>query len=296
MNPVASGRAATACSPRGRGRDRPAVSFLAQGVGGVQQPTVWLALAAGMASCLSPCILPLLPSFLAYLSGLPVQQLAPTAPAAGAQPGSGPTPGGVHPPAGMAPAGLAWRSRTLVLAHAAAFVAGLSVIFLALGWAAAWVGRFFWDYREVLQRLGGLAILVLGLHQAGLLPIPGLEREWRLQASRKPAGLLGSFLVGLTFAAGWTPCVGPILSSILVLAGTTPDAALVLMAAYALGMGLPFLALALGLHRLMALRRHAPKLRRVGGLVLASLGILLASGGLLRLTGWLLSWWGPLAL
>ena len=253
------------------------------------QVTVGLAFAAGMASILSPCILPILPSFLAYISGVSVQQIVPPS-AAASRVGTG---GAGAPPTG---AGGAGTPRALVVAHAAAFIAGFTVIFIALGWTAGLVGRLFWGYQTALQRVGGLVITALGLHLAGWVPIPGLDREVRVHVSRKPAGLAGSFLVGLAFAGGWTPCVGPILASILVLAGTTPRSAMLLMAAYALGLAVPFLALALGFHRLTALRRHAAALQRASGLVLAGMGLLLASGGLSRLTAWLLQWFNPIGL
>ncbi|MDI3279883.1 MAG: cytochrome c biogenesis protein CcdA [Bacillota bacterium] len=243
-------------------------------VTGIDPLSLALAAGAGLLSFLSPCVLPLVPVYLSYLAGV----------AAGAR-------------------------QARLLEHAFLFVLGFTLVFVLLGLSATWLGRFLLLRQALLRRLAGLVVFTLGLHTGGILRLPVLDRVWRPFSSgvgsgrgphesgppgeagtspRKSAGagggkgVLAAFLLGVSFSAGWTPCVGPLLGSILIYAGTAETAArgALLLALYAGGLGLPFLAAAAALDRLAPLlgflRRHALLAERVSGLLLAALGVALS--------------------
>lgn len=216
------------------------------------------AFAAGLLSIASPCVFPLLPVYLGYLSGDEV---------AGA-PRRGPR----------------------LIGHALAFVAGFSMLFAALGATATSIGAFLAAQSVLLERLGGLVIILFGLALLGLVRVPALARGVRLPVGRR-TGAGGAFLLGLAFAAGWTPCVGPILATILVLASQVHDAlrGAVLLLVYAAGLGMPFLALAalagFTTARLPRLGRYLPWAERAGGVLLVGLGLVMGLGLFGRLVG-----------
>ncbi|HWP34631.1 MAG TPA: cytochrome c biogenesis protein CcdA [Thermodesulfobacteriota bacterium] len=237
--------------------------------GGTPEVGVLIALGAGVASFLSPCVLPLLPSYLALITGLPLQQLE----AAGSEAGV----------------------RARVLASALGFVAGFSLVFVALGASASLVGQLFFEHRSLLQKVGGALVVLFGLVIAGVIRIPALLREWRVKPlAARGGGFVSAALVGMAFSFGWTPCVGPILGSILVLAGTGEGIGqgTLLMGAYALGLAVPFLASALAVERfLRAFARFRRWLRWVdvvAGLLLVAVGLLLMTGYLTLLNAYLI--------
>jgi cytochrome c-type biogenesis protein len=212
------------------------------------------AVVAGVISFTSPCCLPLVPGYLSYISALPTSELGPV------------------------------QSRTLTLRAAALFVAGFTLVFTLLGTLVALLGSVLLRDLPLIVRLAGVGIIVLGLTMSGLLRIPILYRERRFALHRLPAGPRAAFGVGMAFAAGWTPCIGPVLASILAAAATTQTAAwgALLLALYSIGLGLPFIALALGLDRargsLAWLRRHGRAIEVTGGLLLVAVGVLFVSG------------------
>ncbi len=214
---------------------------------------VVVAFSAGLFSFLSPCVLPLLPSYLSFVTGMSVSDLT---------------------------ADLTVAARWRVMLHAVAFVVGFSVVFVALGASFSAAGAFLVDHRDWIRRIGGLLIIGFGLHIAGLLRVGFLGRTQQLQLRDKPAGYVGSFIVGMTFAIGWTPCVGPILGAILSLAGTaeTVQRGIGLLVAYSAGLGVPFLlsALALGafLKFFKRYRPFIPIVERAAGVVLVVVGVL----------------------
>jgi len=226
---------------------------------------VVVAFTAGLFSFLSPCVLPLLPSYLSFVTGMSVSDLT-TQLTAGA--------------------------RRRVILHALAFVVGFAVIFVTLGASFSAAGAFLLDYREWIRRIGGFLIVVFGLYIAGVLRVGFLGRTQQLQLREKPAGYVGSFVVGLTFAIGWTPCVGPILGAILSLAGTSETVArgTTLLVAYSAGLGVPFLlsAVALGAF-LKFFRRYRPFIpivERFAGVVLVIVGVLVFTNYYLVLNSW----------
>lgn len=222
-----------------------------------------------MVSFLSPCVLPLFPSYLAYISGVPLQQILEH---------------GSH-------AGL----RRRVLASALGFIAGFSIVFMALGASASLIGQLLLEYRLGLQKIAGLLVIAFGLSIAGVIRIPAFMREWHLMPSLNPGGgFAGSGAMGVSFALGWTPCVGPILGSILMLAGTgsDPGGGTALLGAYALGLGTPFLLSALAVGRLLRLLKRVGKwlafLNLASGILLVLLGVLIFSGYMTLLNSYLI--------
>jgi cytochrome c-type biogenesis protein len=225
-----------------------------------------LAFFAGLVSFLSPCVLPLVPSYLTFVTGMSLDELAGDDRRA---------------------------ARRQAAVHAALFILGFSLVFLALGATATLFGAALRGLLPALQRVGGLIIVLFGLYLLGLLRLPALMRERRVHLARRPSGLAGSVLVGVAFGAGWTPCVGPVLASILLYAGMqgTMGQGMLLLAGYALGLGIPFLLAALAFNWFLAgtrLLRHRLRLvERGAGALLVLVGVLLVSGRFATLSSYL---------
>ncbi len=219
--------------------------------------SIFAAFGAGVLSFLSPCVLPLVPGYLSFISGANVSQYR----------GS------------EAPRELVRR----VAVTSLFFVLGFSTVFVALGAAATLVGYYLQQYKRVLAVVGGAVIIVLGLHTAGILRIPWLLYEKRAEVRSKPLGLIGAYVVGLAFAFGWTPCIGPILGAILVYASQqeTVSQGVLLLSAYSLGLGIPFLASGLAINGFFAasgrLKRHMRAVEMASGALLVAVGLLLVT-------------------
>lgn len=217
-------------------------------------PTVPLALLAGVLSFLSPCVLPLVPSYLAYVGG-----------SAAESPGDK-------------------RQRWVALRNSLLFILGFSLVFIALGASASAVGVLLRSYRSFLIVLGGLLVVVFGLVMLGVLRLPVLYRDTRRQTTGDSSSPWGAVLLGMAFAAGWTPCIGPVLGGILTLAGAsgTLSQGVLLLASYALGLAVPFLLAAIMLERFLkfsaGFRRFLPWVERVSGGVLLLVGLLMVTG------------------
>ena len=226
---------------------------------------VVVAFTAGLFSFLSPCVLPLFPSYLSFVTGMSVSDLS---------------------------ADLTAAARRRVMLHAIAFVVGFSVIFVSLGASFSAASTILLDYREWIRRIGGLLIIVFGLYIVGLLRIGIFGRARQLHFRERPAGYVGSFLVGLTFAIGWTPCVGPILGAILSLAGTadTVQRGVGLLVAYSAGLGVPFLLSAVALGAFLKFferyRPFIPIVERFAGALLVVVGVLVFTNYYLVLNSW----------
>ncbi|HDS17236.1 MAG TPA: cytochrome c biogenesis protein CcdA [Proteobacteria bacterium] len=214
-----------------------------------------IAFTAGIFSFVSPCVLPLIPSYLTYITGISFDELVDDN------------------------RSRAVRQRTIL--HSLFFILGFTLIFVSLGASATFVGSFFQTNQELIRRVGGVIVIFLGIHITGLVKLRLLEREKRFEFNDKPLGYLGSVLVGIAFAAGWTPCIGPILASILLYAGTSGNVAggIFLLAAYSLGLGLPFLVSALAFNSFLAyfsrFNRYLRVVSLVSGIFLIVIGLLL---------------------
>ena len=226
---------------------------------------VAVAFSAGLFSFLSPCVLPLFPSYLSFITGMSVDRLT---------------------------ADVAASERTRTFGHSVAFVAGFTAVFVALGASFSAAGQFLLDYRDWIRIGGGLLIIVFGLYIAGVLRIGLFGRSAQIGIKSKPAGFVGSFAVGLTFAIGWTPCVGPVLGSILTLAGSekTVGQGVALLFAYSAGLGLPFLLFSVALGAFLRFfkryRPLIPVVERAAGVLLVAVGVLVATNYYIVLNSW----------
>lgn len=221
---------------------------------------------AGILSFLSPCILPLVPPYLCFLAGTTLDDLV-------GESGDVPT--------------------TRVMLRALAFTLGFSCVFIALGASASAIGRFVSEHLTVLSQVAGAVIVLLGLHLLGVFRPPWLMREAKVQPALRPLGVVGAFVVGLAFGFGWTPCVGPVLTSVLLLATTadTVDRGVMLLAAYSAGIAVPFLAAALFtgafLRAMARLRRHLGLIEKIMGGALVVTGLLIFMGVMPIIGAWL---------
>ncbi len=216
---------------------------------------------AGVLSFLSPCVLPLVPSYVSFITGLSLEDVQ--------------------------------QSRKVALVHSLLFITGFTIVFLALGATASAVGRVFFHNREWIGRVGGLLVIVLGLYLLGVFNIGAFGRERRVHIANKPLGYLGTVLVGMAFAAGWTPCIGPILGAVLTYTANSADLnhGILLLLAYSLGLAVPFLLAALMIDRFMILFQRYKGLllwtSRVSGVLLIIVGILMITGSMTLLTAYL---------
>lgn len=216
-----------------------------------------IAFLAGLVSFLSPCVLPIVPSYVSFITGMTLDELQ---------------------------ADERGEARRQAAIHAALFILGFSALFIALGASATALGAVLRRSLPLLQQIGGVVIAGFGLYMLGWLRIPALLRERRVQLAAKPAGKVGTVIAGIAFGAGWTPCVGPVLASILMFASleATMARGMLLLAVYSLGLGIPFFASAVGLHWFLSgsrlVRRWLPLIERATGAFLLILGVLLFTG------------------
>lgn len=225
---------------------------------GTENVSILVAFTAGLISFLSPCILPLIPSYLAFITGISIDELS-------GEDGRR-------------------RVRSRVVINSLFFILGFSLIFISLGASATFVGKFLYRNIRWFEIIGGVVVILLGLHFAGVFKLRFLERERRFHLKKKPLGAWGTLLVGMAFGAGWTPCVGPILGAILTMAATTQNVwkGTGLLIVYSLGLGLPFLLTGILLHKFLeyfkTLKRYFRVITAVGGILLIIVGVLLISG------------------
>ena len=216
------------------------------------------ALLAGILSFMSPCTLPLYPAFLSYITGISTVQLAHE---------------GIR------------QKRALY--HTLAFLLGFSVIFIALGFSTSLVRVWFTQYDEIIRQFGGIAIVFFGLVTARVLQPSFLMKQRTMSLRRRPVGYLGSALVGLVFAAGWTPCTGPILAAIFLLGSTHPQAAVGYMIVYIIGFALPFITMAFLLPRIAFFKKHMQRAMQIGGYLMVGVGVLIFFDQMSKLNEWL---------
>jgi cytochrome c-type biogenesis protein len=230
-----------------------------------QEVTYIGAFVAGLLSFLSPCVLPLIPSYIMYITGISYGDLL-----------------AEHP---------SHIIRQKSILHSLCFICGFTVVFVLLGASATYLGSFLHENAILIRKVGGILLVLLGIHVTGLIPLKFLLGEKRVSIKHKPAGYVGSFLVGIVFAAGWTPCIGPILAAILAVAATEEKVyqGILLLFLYSLGLGVPFFFSALATHRFLLLFNRFKKFIRtfevITGIFLVVIGLLIYSNWLSRLSG-----------
>nr|WP_281281456.1 cytochrome c biogenesis protein CcdA [Paenibacillus ehimensis] len=222
---------------------------------------IWIALWAGFVSFISPCCLPLYPSYLSYITGVSVGKLKDEQSAK--------------------------EVRFKLITHTLSFILGFSIIFYTLGLGANVIANAFLDYRDLLRQISAIMIFVMGLFLLGIFQPQWLMRERKLQIKSRPAGYLGSLLIGIGFAAGWSPCIGPILSAMLMLAATEPNSWLPLISAYSLGFAIPFFILAFFIGSTKWILKYSATMMKVGGGVMLVVAVLLYTDQMTRITIWL---------
>ncbi len=224
---------------------------------------ITIALSAGVLSFLSPCVLPLVPSYLSFVTGMSLEDL---------QEGF---------------------DRRRVMVHSLLFVSGFTLIFVLLGAGATFIGSFLLYNSDWIARIGGVIIILFGLHLMGVFQLLPLMSEKRVHLANKPAGYLGTLVVGVAFGAGWTPCIGPVLGAILTMAGTQQNVGvgMWLLFVYSMGLAIPLLLAALAMERFLTafsrFRRFLPAVQKVAGALLIVLGLLLVTGSFAVLAAWL---------
>ncbi|UOR12036.1 cytochrome c biogenesis CcdA family protein [Halobacillus amylolyticus] len=220
---------------------------------------ILLAFGAGFLSFISPCCLPLYPAFLSYITGMSVDEL---------------------------------KTKNLLtqkqpLLHTLFFLGGFSVIFVAIGFSTSWIGGWFIRYDDLIRQLGAILIIFLGLVTVGIFK-PGLfMRDYKVSFKNRPQGYVGSSAVGMAFAAGWTPCTGPILAAVIALGVSSPNQAVIYMISYVLGFSIPFLIMALFIGRLKWIKRHNRKVVKFGGYAMIFMGVFLFFGWMTQLTSFI---------
>ncbi|GAA0430383.1 cytochrome c-type biogenesis protein CcdA [Lentibacillus halophilus] len=239
--------------------------------------TILLAVGAGILSFLSPCTLPIFPAYLSYITGMSVKELE---------------------------GNKDIRIRSKLLLHSVFFLFGVSLVFISLGVGVSFLGQWIQGLLTgesglFLQRIAGIFIIVMGLFVAGWLQIGSFMKEKRLQFTKKPVGYIGTIFVGIGFAAGWTPCIGPIFSSILVIAASNPGQGTIYTIMYVIGFALPFLILTFFLGSTRWIVRQSQKIMKAGGAVMIVMGVLLFTGQMSRISSYLLklvegTWMGNL--
>jgi cytochrome c-type biogenesis protein len=220
-----------------------------------QDISIFIAFSAGFLSFASPCVLPLIPSYITYITGVSFKDLT--------------------------DAETRTKLRWATASHSLLFIMGFSTIFILMGASATYLGQLLTRYQYWIMKAGGVLIIILGVHFTGIINLPFLQMERRFELRKKPLGYVGSFLVGIIFAAGWTPCVGPILSTILLYASTSKSftTGVVLLAFYSMGLGVPFFLSSLAINSFLSaferIKRYMRVITIVSGLFLIGMGILL---------------------
>lgn len=221
---------------------------------GSENMSLMMAFTAGILSFVSPCVLPLIPSYVTYISGVSLDKLTTEDDR---------------------------EAKWATLIHSIAFVIGFSLIFIALGASATMLGKFMSKNQAIIRKVGGVIVIALGVHFTGIINFNFLQQYKKMDFATKPAGYAGSVLVGMVFAAGWTPCIGPILATILIYASTaeTMGKGIAFLAAYSLGLGIPFILSAIAINRFFnffnGIKKYMRTISIISGIFLIIIGVLL---------------------
>lgn len=224
----------------------------------MEQLNIFLAFGAGFLSFLSPCALPLYPAFLSYITGVSINDLK----------GKG-------------------MLKSSAFIHTILFLVGFSIIFLALGLSTSFIGTFFIDYKDLLRQVGAILMVFFGLVLTGALKFDFLLLDKKIQFQKRPSGYVGSIVIGMGFAAGWTPCTGPILAGVIALGVSDPGKGLLYMMVYSLGFSVPFLLMTLFIDKMQFLKRNSALLMKIGGMFMIGIGVLLYFNWMVKIIAWL---------
>lgn len=217
---------------------------------------IGIAAGAGFLSFISPCCLPIYPAFLSYITGVSLNDL--------------------QEEKGM------FNAKSML--HTLFFLIGFSIIFIAIGFSTSYVGAFFREYKDLIRQIGAILIVLLGIIVTGIYQPKFLMSDKRIQFQSKPTGFLGSILIGMAFAAGWTPCSGPILASVFTLAVSNPHSAVIYMIAYTVGFAVPFFVMSFFLGSLKWVKKYSHKIVKFGGYLMIVMGIVLYFDWLTKIT------------
>ena len=233
----------------------------------IGQVSLFAAFSAGLLSFISPCVLPLVPSYMSYITGLSIENLAQKQERE--------------------------RFKSAIILNALLFIAGFSTVFIAFGASASFIGQVLYEYQDIIRKVGGVLIIIFGLYLLGILKLNFLMTERRLHFESRPVGYVGSFLIGTAFAAGWTPCVGPVLGTILAYASTTESmsSGVMLLSAYSFGLGLPFFLTAFGMDTFLSyfksVRSYLGGVSVISGILLIIVGIMIFTDSVTLFTSFL---------
>lgn len=225
---------------------------------------MFIAFGAGFLSFISPCVLPLYPAFLSYITGMSVNDLKEE--------------------------NAMFNMKSLL--HTVFFLIGFSSIFIVLGFYTSFIGQFLQTWQDIIRQIGAILIIFFGLVIVGILNFEFLMKDKKITFKNRPSGFFGSFIIGMAFSLGWTPCTGPILMSVISLAATDPNAGLIMMIAYSLGFSIPFLLLSFFIGKMKWIKRNGPRLVKIGGYVMIFMGIFLFFDLMTKLTSFLAGWFG----
>jgi cytochrome c-type biogenesis protein len=215
---------------------------------------------AGLISFFSPCILPIFPSFVAYITGVHIKQ--------------------------------GTKAKHSIYPAVFSFLLGFSLVFVMLGVSIGWVGQWLTEYQIWIRRVGGVLLIFWGSLMLGILSPSFLMKTFKFNLTEKhngTGGVIGAFLIGLTFAAGWTPCIGPVLASVLTISVTEPNQAGIFMLLYIIGFSIPFVVFSAILHRIKGIVRYSNLIMKIGGILFVAMGLLLITNRLAVITAWLIS-------
>lgn len=225
---------------------------------------LFIAFGAGFLSFVSPCVLPLFPAFLSYITGMSVNELSED--------------------------NKMLTKKSMI--HTILFLLGFSAVFIMIGFSTNIIAEFFMTYQNLIRQIGAILIVFFGLVIVGLLNFNFLMKDRRVSFKNRPAGYFGSFLIGMAFSMGWTPCTGPILMVVISLAATNPDQGMIMMISYVLGFAIPFLILSFFIGRMNWIRKNSNKIVQVGGYIMIAFGIALFFDWMTQLTSLLAEWTG----
>lgn len=230
----------------------------------MEEVSIWLAFGAGFLSFVSPCVLPLYPVFLSYITGMSVEEIKSE--------------------------NAMLRKRSML--HTLFFLLGFSAIFIMIGFSSYFIGEFFIRYQDLIRQVGAIFIIFFGFVMLGIFNFNFLLKERRVTLKNRPAGYAGTFLIGMAFSMSWTPCTGPILGAVIALAYTNPQSGVIMMSAYSLGFAIPFFILSFFIGKLDWLKRNSLKIQKIGGFILIFLGIALFFDWLRIFTAYLADFFG----